>query len=301
MRDIPSPYARKLCVVLCCVFSWSSFSFLKAQDFNLNSIIYNCLIGGFSGGIGSVINKNKEQKFHTAFARGFITGTAGGAVMYSGKKLNFLISQKQRLGYGWLSRAVYSAGNSVVENASVNRPFWSVWHYDLSFVRLEFDAISQTLIPRVMPSAFGAVIFMAINGKIDGRTSLKSGTITFRTKEIAYSPTLVGSTTGNGFLLNDTLNRPMQFYDVYAHEMNHAFQFQDLSGINYFFNPLTSKWKEKYPGFKKASKWIYGDLNYEAMLINYFVINRGSRGNFYCRNFLENEAEFLSVGRCACD
>lgn len=300
MKMLSSLLSRKFCILLCSIFSFNSLCTLKAQDFNLNSIVYNCLVGGFSGGIGSLINKTKDQKFYNAFAKGFVTGTAGGAVMYSGKKLNFLISQKQHLGYAWLSRAVYSAGNSVVENASANRPFWSVWHYDLSFVRLEFNTVSRTFTPRIMPSTFGAVVFMAVNGKVDGRTSLKSGTLTFRTKEIAYSPTLVGSTTGNGFLLNDTLNRTMQFHDIYAHEMNHAFQFQDLSGINYFFNPLTTKWENKYPGFKKISKWIYGDLNYEAMLINYFLVNRGSRGKFYCHNFLENEAEFLSVGRCAC-
>lgn len=274
---------------------------LKAQNFNLNSAIYNCLVGGITGGIGSVINKKKEEKIFKALAKGFVTGTVGGAVMYSGKKLNFLISQKQQLGYAWMSRAVYSAGNSIVENACANRKFWAVWHYDLAFVRFEFNAERKLFTPRFMPSSFGGILFMAFNGRVDGKTSLKSGTLTFRTKEIAYSPTLVGSTASNGFLLNDTLRRGMVYYDVYAHEMNHAFQFQDFSGINYFFNPLSTKWKEKYAWFRKSSKWIYGDLNYEAMLINYFIINRGSRGNFYCHNYLENEAEFLSVGRKACN
>lgn len=287
-----------LCSVLVLTFCCKS---LKAQqDFNINSVIYNCLIGGLTGGIGASINKNKDQKIYGAFAKGFITGTAGGAIMYSGKKLNFLVSQKQQLGYAWISRAVFSAGNSIVENAAANIPFWARWHYDISFVRLEYRADKNTFLPRFMPSSFITTVFMSIYGHPDLVTSLKAGTLTFRTKEIAYSPTLIGSTAGNGFLLNDTLRHGLLFYDVYAHEMNHSFQFQEFSGVNYFFQPLTTRWGSKSPAFKKLNKWIYGDLNYELMLINYFLINKGSRSSGYCHNFLENEAEFLSVGRKAC-
>ncbi len=280
------------------LFGWKQ---LPAQvDFNVQSLIYNCLLGGFSGGLGAAINKEKDQKYLKAVARGFVTGTAGGAIMYSGKKLNFLVSQKQQLGYAWLSRAVYSAGNSIVENAAANLPFWARWHYDLSFVRLEYSVRRGGLQPRFMPSSFVSTVFMSIYGRPDFGTSLRSGTLTFRTKEIAYAPRLIGSTAGNGFLLNDTLRSGLLFYDVYAHEMNHAFQFQDFSGMNYFFGPWTRHLKERSPVFDKVQRWVYGDVNYEWMLINYFLINRGATRSHYCQNFLENEAEFLSVGRRAC-
>lgn len=273
---------------------------LAAQDFNLNSAVYNVCVGAFSGGIGAVINKPKDVKAYRAFIKGFLTGAGGGAVMYSGKKLNFLVSQKQNLGYAWLSRAVYSAGNSVVENAAAGRNFWSQWHYDLGFIRLEFRTAARKLQPRLLPSSLAGILFMARNGRLDLLTTLQSGTFTYRTGRIGYSPTLVGSTASNGFLLNDTLTRGLNYYDVYAHEMIHTFQFQDFSGVNYFFKPLTASWEATSKEFKSSHKWVYGDLNYEIMLLNYFIINKGSRGANYCHNFLENEAEFLSTGRPAC-
>ncbi|MES2678648.1 MAG: hypothetical protein V4635_02130 [Bacteroidota bacterium] len=286
--------------LLAACFFLNSACSLRAQDFNLNSAIYNVVIGAVSGGLGGMINKNKDQKSYQAFLRGFATGGGGGAVMYCGKKLNFLVSQKQRLGYAWVSRAVFSAGNSIVENAAANRQFWSQWHYDVAFLRLEFNVKPLTFTPRLMPSNFGGILFMAIHGRLDGEATLKSGTLTFRTRRIEYYPTLIGSTAGNGFLLNDTIGGGTFFYDVYAHEMIHTFQFQELSGLNYLFTPVTSKWKQQSIFLRKYGKWIYGDLNYELMLINYFIINGGLQHGRYCANLLENEAEFLSTGRRAC-
>lgn len=274
---------------------------VNSQNIESKVITYNVLVGGLSGGIGALINKKKDEKWPKTFAKGFLVGCGGGALVYSGKKINYFISQKHELGYGWVSRIVFSAGNSIVENAAANRPFWSQWHYDVGFVRMEFKTMGKFgIVPRFMPSAFGGIMFMAIHGKVDAHTSLRSGTLTFHTDKIRYATNLVGSTTSNGFLLVDTLISGSRFYDVYAHEMVHAFQFQELSGVNTFFNPLTNTWKERSPAFKKYGKYIYPDLNYELMLINYFIIQRGPKGHVYCGNYLENEAEFLSVGRSAC-
>lgn len=275
----------------------------KSQNLELKIISYNVLVGGLSGGIGAVINKKKDQKWHKAFVKGFIIGLGGGAIAYSGKKLNSLVAQKQNLAYCWLSRAVFSAGNSIVENAAANRDFWSQWHYDIGFVRLELKTNGPvSFTPRFMPSTFGGIVFMAINSKFDYKTTLQSGTVTFRTDRFWYTSNLVASTASNGFLFIDTLTTGKVFYNTYAHEMIHAFQFQEFSGCNNFFNPLTDKWKAKSLLFKKVNKWIYGDLNYELMLFNYFIIQRGYKNSarYYCSNYLENEAEFLSVGRGAC-
>ncbi len=289
---------KQLCFFLVFVFSFNA----KAQNLEPQIVTYNVLVGGITGGIGAMINKKKDQKWHKAFVKGFVVGLGGGAVVYSGKKLNSLIAVRQNLSYGWVSRAVFSAGNSIVENAAANRDFWSMWHYDIGFIRLEFHTKDRRLLPRFMPSTFGGMIFLAANGRFDYKTSLRSGTPTFDTGKIRYAPRLVGSTASNGFLFTDTLVRVGQvYYDTYAHEMVHAFQFQEFSGINTYFNPISDKWKAKSPTFNKISKWIYLDMNYEAMLFNYFIINQGPHGKRYCHNYLENEAEFLSVKKCACD
>ncbi|MEO6302459.1 MAG: hypothetical protein ABIP51_04745 [Bacteroidia bacterium] len=273
----------------------------KAQNLEPKIISYNCLVGGISGGVGAIINKKKDQKWHKAFVKGFVIGIGGGALMYSGKKLNSLIAIKQNLSYGWVSRAVFSAGNSIVENAAANRDFWSQWHYDVGFIRLEFKPKPFILTPRFMPSTFGGIVFMAANGHFDYKTSLRSGTPTFHTDKIRYAPRLIGSTASNGFLFTDTLASDKIYFETYAHEMIHAFQFQEFSGVNTYLNPLSDKWKNKSATFKKISKWIYLDANYEVMLFNYFIINQGPHGRRYCSNYLENEAEFLSVKKCACD
>ena len=300
IKTIIFNFKKQLCCILIFTFC---FQIIKSQNIEAKVISYNVLIGGVTGGIGALINKNKDQKWHKAFIKGFVVGCGGGAIAYSGKKLNYFVAQKQELGYCWLSRAVFSAGNSIVENAAANRPFWSRWHYDIGFMRFELETNGPvSFTPRFMPSSFAGIVFMAANGNFDAATSLKSGTQTFRADKVNYASYLSASTASNGFLFINSLNQGHVFYDTYAHEMIHAFQFQEFSGINYFFNPLTEKWKLKSPRFKTASRWIYGDVNFEVMLYNYFIIQRGYKDSpqYYCKNYLENEAEFLSVGRSAC-
>jgi hypothetical protein len=273
---------------------------LSAQAYETKSVLYNTFIGGFCGSVGSLINKKKGEKWYKAVLKGFLVGTGGGATMYAGKKMNYLINKKHELGYAWLSRAVFDAGNSVVENASANRDFWSVWHYDLGFIRFEFHAKEMSLQPKLMPSVFAGTVFAATQGKFDLNTTIKSGIPTFRTKEVSYAPQFTASTVTNGIVFSDSLRTGSLFFEIYAHEVIHTFQFQEFSGANYFLKPVTDHWKDKYPWFKKMSKWVYGDLNYEIMGINYFLIQKSHYPNDYCHNFLENEAETLSTGRPAC-
>ena len=297
---IRSYIKKKLCFIL--VFT-IGFQSIKSQNLEPKLFAYNALIGGFTGGIGALINKKKDQKWYKVILKGFVIGCGGGAISYSGKKLNSLVAQKQELGYCWLSRAVFSAGNSIIENASANRNFWTRWHYDVGFMRFELETENgASLTPKFMPSAFGGIVFMAVNGEFDGNTTLKSGTLTFRADQVNYVSNLSAFTASNGFIFINTLNKGHVFYDTYAHEMVHAFQFQEFSGVNYFFNPITDKWKNKSTRFKNTSRWFYGDVNFEMMLINYFLVHKGYEDSpdAYCENFLEKEAEFLSVGRDAC-
>lgn len=298
MTSLSTSFSRLVAILLLTVISRQTIS---AQDYRGASLLYNGLIGAVSGGVGSVINKHKGQKWYKAFAKGFAVGAGGGILMYGGKRINSLISVKSELSYGYLSRFVFDMGNSIVENAAANRNFWEVMHYDVGFIRLELETTTLKFRPRVMASTFIGTVFLATQGRFDARTSLASGTPTFRTRSIAYAPKLNGSTLTNGFLLNDTLRYNLFFYDIYAHEMVHTFQFRELAGMNYFFNPLKTKWNTRSKWYAKLSPWIYGDLNYELYGINYFLINGGVSNANYCRNFLENEAEYLSTERNACD
>ncbi|HET6228294.1 MAG TPA: hypothetical protein VFF27_18580, partial [Bacteroidia bacterium] len=273
---------------------------LSAQHYETQSIVYNTLIGGISACVGAIINKKNDEKWSEIFLKKFAIGATGGLVMYGGKKMNSLIATREKLGYAWLTRGVFYAGLSVVENTAAGKKFWETWHYDIGFVRFEFDCHSFKLQPKLMPAALGATVFLAYHGRLDVRTSLESGVPTFRARRIIYQTQLIGSTVTNGFLFSDSLKeRSSVFYNTYAHEVIHSFQFSEFSGVNQFFKPLTDKWGTSSPLYKNIHKWVYGDLNHEMMLLNYFVVQGGVKRN-YCRNFLENEAEFLSVRKCAC-
>jgi|GEM_PF-1089125 len=291
---------RQRIVSLLCL-SIFSCSNLSAQLYEAKSIAYNTLLGGISGGIGAIINKNKTEKISKAFVKGFMIGCGGGALMYSGKKMNMFIARQKNISYAWLSRAVFSAGNSVVENAAANRLWYSQWHYDLGFIRFEIKTNGgPSVLPRLMPSAFGAFIFTSFHGHLNAVASFQSGTFIFENVKIPYATHLVGSTTGNNVLFVDSLHRNALFHEIFAHEMVHTCQFQEFSGINYYFNPLTKKWKDRSHTFKVLSKYIYGDLNYELMLGNYFFVQGGVKRSLYCKNLLENEAEVLTTGRISC-
>jgi hypothetical protein len=262
------------------------------------SIAYNAISGMVAGGIGALINKPKEEKAIGAMVRGALGGVGGGLVMYAGKRSTRLVSQRRELGFAWLSRVIFNAGNSIAENAAGGKPLFSRWHFDAGFIRLEIGP-HRRVSARLMTSTFAGFLFTAVHGRFDAALSLRSGTVVYRTRKIDYAPRLVGSTTGNSVLLSDSIRMNVFFHELFAHEVVHTFQFSEFSTLNGFFLPLAAKWKSRSKGFEHMCRYIYADWNYEAMLLNYFIVQGGHRRG-YCSNFLENEAELLSTGRRAC-
>jgi hypothetical protein len=286
------------CILIACLFNIQK---TKAQDYEVQSALYNVIGGAVTGGIGAVINRKEGEKWTTALLKGCGGGAAGGGIMYLGKKVNFLIVAKNDISYAWLSRFVFSAGNSLVENAAGGLSLVNRFHFDVGFVRLNFYPAKMKIEPKIMPGALGGIIFTAFYGRFDGVSTLRSGTVVFRTREISYAPYLVGSTTGNGFLLADTIyGKGYYFNEIFAHEMVHTFQFSEFSGVNYFFQNKKEQWRANSATFAKMEKWIHADLNYAVFMLNYFVVQGGFERSLYCKNFLENEAEWLSTHRVSC-
>jgi hypothetical protein len=264
-------------------------------------ILYNCLVGGITGSLGSLINRDGHTSWKKAVFRGFAGGIAGGTLMYSGKRMTALVAERRSLLWAYPARMVFSAGNSMVENAASARPLFSRWHYDLGFLRMEYSVTDGSFSPKVMPSFLAGYLISATLGVPDLRNSLKSGTFYFRTHKIPVPGLLTAVNFGNSILVLDSMNTGRYFHLVSAHELVHSFQFQEWSGVNSFFIPASSSLRARSPLFAKAAPWIYFDLNYELMLVNYFLVNQGFRDHGYCNNFLENEAEFLSTRRSACN
>ena len=163
---------------------------------------------------------------------------------------------------------------------------------------MELNLSQGKFIPRKIYSNLGGFIFiLSSDGIFKIKESLLSGNFVFGADRIEYAGQVKGSTTAHAFVLMNYINN-LEFYELFAYEMIQTFQFQEFSGINYFPKPLIDKWRAKSKFYNGFCNWVYSDLNYEAMLINYFIIQGGHEKN-YSSNFLENEAEFLSVGRPA--
>lgn len=270
------------------------------QSYQVRSFLYNSVSGAVLAATGALLTKKKEDKPLRVFLRGLGGGFAGGAIQYAGKRSVNLIVTKHEQGYGWLSRLLFSAGSSIIENAAYNKKYWSSFHLDLAFIRLETDLIQPRLRAYILPAETGAFIFASFFGRPDWNLSLRSGTFVFRTNSIRYAPYLIGSTSGNHYLLNDTIGSGRFFHEIVAHETIHAFQFSEFSALNAWIQKPVNRWKEAYPFIRKSSEFIHGDINYAAMLVHYFIFQGGYSRTYYCRNFLENEAEVLSTGRFSC-
>jgi len=292
---IKSAGKNAVLVTMMCTLPHGSF---HAQNTETKSLIYNSLLGSVTGGIGSVINKHKDERVPHAFVRGFLGGAGGGVLMYTGKRMTWLAVQKHDLGWLWPSRVVFSAGNSITENAASGRKLWSRWHYDIAFFRLEYVPGTRP-VAKVMVSAFVGFALSAVKSEPDWQNSLAAGTLLLRRRNKIVAIGLTAVTAGNTILMMDHIGGPY-FQEVFAHEMVHVYQFQEFSGVNYYFIREKNEWDKQFPVFHFLSKYLYGDLNYEMMLMNYFIFQNGIKSSAYCNNFLEQEAEYLSNKRCAC-
>lgn len=274
---------------------------IKIPNMELKSAMYNTLIGSFSGSIGSLINKKKNEKWGPTLLRGFFVGSVGGSVMYCGKRLTGLMSHQNELAYAWLARAVYSSGNSIVENAASNRPYNAVWHFNIGFVRLEYNTVDKKLQPKILPCTMAGTFYLASKGTFDLDKTLRTGTPIFYTRVIQYDESIAAFTPTDGILYRTIDNPPETLIKNLNHEMVHTFQYQDLNFLNPFIKKQKETLNEQSKLYKRFNNWIYVDYSYQFMVGNYFLINRGGNGINYCYNFLENEAQFYATGKCACE
>ncbi len=291
-----SKISIKRSVVYILIFSSTLSTPAQAQNYDIQSAIFNTVIGGIAGGIGAIINKKENEKCKKVFVKNFLIGAFGGAVMYGGKKTTSLIGVKHELGYAWLSRAIYNVGNSIVENAAANRKFGAIWHYDIGFIRLEYETQGKIFHTKVMPTSFSGMIYLAGTGKFDLKKSLQTGTPIFYTPIINHDTLIAAITSTNGLVFRSAFYNPY-LYENIGHEIIHTYQFQDFSGFNTCLIPVSEKWKIRSPAYKKLSNWIYLDFNYEVMMFNYYILYGGNSGNKYYHNFLENEAQTLSSNK----
>lgn len=264
-------------------------------------IIYSVATSAVIAGVGAVINKNEKQKWSAAFLKGFIYGGLGGYLMYQGKNMLNNVTTKEDISYYWPAKLVFSAGESISENAASNMKPWTRWHVNLWLsTRLYVDlqdklSISAKVDP--IQIIYTSIEFFKFKGReFDLKRSFKSGLICFNSKgKLSVGGTEADGYAGPGFIVVDNEEIDNRYTDiamrnkyrhqVYAHEMVHTFQFNSFSTfIGYVGNSEDIR----------EAKGVY--VNPGILLQSILYRLEGNHdGNQYYRNFYEFEAQYFAT------
>lgn len=282
-----------LTLTLLCFLSSHSYAI---QINNTEALFYNVGMGGLGSGIGAVINKKPEEKTGKVFLKGFWQGSIGGALVFGSKKLVNEISIQEQLEYNWAAKLVNSAGTSIIENASSNRDFWEVWHFNIGFNRFEFHTKDRFRFQyKVMPVSLILTAGLAINSKPEWGLMLRSGEVIFST-DPKNLPNVFGRTLGTSVrIANDNLDR----YATYSHEFIHIYQWYDYNYATAYFNKTRSELAVKSKFFKKLDTIFHWEVNGAILGVLYQIEDINT--NCIFNNYFEEEAQFYSTARVFCN
>lgn len=263
----------------------------SAQNQEMRVLTRNVIFGGFTSGVGSVINKDKNENWKRFFVRGFWQGSIGGVLNYSAKKTIGLIDKNDNLVYALPARIVSSAGNSIIQNASLNEPFLQNWHLEYAFIRVDFSTKSRADFRlRILPASIISTSIAATDGRIDLGTSLLSGVLAFRSRDLINTPTGMhdGVNYGRAFVY---MEHPLKHH-ILSHEIIHEYQYREHLVFNTYFKKTVAKQKDTR--FKKiVSKYIYPDIPYFGL---FYMLPGIDKAHLF-RNYYEFEAERFATNR----
>jgi hypothetical protein len=274
-----------LLLLLITVFLLSNKSF--SQNTKTEMAVYNIGINSVFSGIGALINKKPNEKWHKVLLKGMGQGAFGGYLIYESKNLIGKIESEKKWEYGWYGKLVNSAGTSIVENASSNRDFWERWHLNIGFNRIEFHTKDKLEIKyKIMPVSLSIFLYSAIRNEFEFKKSLQTG-------ELIFSTTNYGEYRGFAIGNIITVNKnAIDSYDLYSHEIIHIYQYYDFNFINTYLNKPIKKWNSKSKTFKSINDIFYLDLQL-PIYRGLYLLENIKRNNHY-DNFFENEAGFYS-------
>ena len=276
-------------IVLVCI----SFLNVKSQNQEREVIMYNIALGGITTGIGAAINKQKSEKIFPAFFRGFKIGCVGGAFLYGGKKITYLINKQDNLIWGWPSKLVHSYGASIMESAARNdeNPF-SKLSFPVGFLRLNFSfdkKIKSNI--QLQPGSLACFVVNASYWKFKPKESLLIGTPVF----VSNSNYILNK--GGGWAIINTFTYSELFaekYKIIAHEHLHILQEREYLVINDWFNkPKNNVVNKMNQSTKKIVGHIYLDIPYNYLF--YTLLKQ--KPNCYYKNYFEFEAERFATNK----
>ena len=284
-----TPVKKLKLIFITSMLLFSSYS--NGQNSNSEMALYNIGLGSIFSGVGALINKKPNEKWHKVLLKGMGQGALGGYLIYESKNLIGKIEQKQSLEYSWYGKFVNSAGTSIVENASSNRNFWEKWHLNIGFNRLEFYTNNKFKVKyKIMPVSLLLTAYSAVGNKFELERTLQTGEIIFSSSDISGNGIPArGVANGNILVLNsNSLNE----FDLYSHEIIHIYQYYDYNFVNTYLNKPFDNWESKSNTFDKINDLFYFDMQ-GAVLRPLYLLENGNRSCYY-DNFFENEAGFYS-------
>ena len=268
-----------------------------AQKQERTLFIYNVGFGAVTSGIGAIINKPKGNNWKRSFGKGLWQGSIGGLLNYSGKKTLYLNNLKQTKAFFWPAKILSSAGTSIMQSASLNKPFLENWNIDYGLFRVDFAIHDkENFKVRLLPVGIYATMMASRYCKFDIKNTLALGQIVFSGKQTIRYPngnTALGTSFGRGLIFVDNLQTVPIRYRLLAHEVVHQFQYNDYQIFTTWLNPLGQKVKSKT--LKKIfTNYIYPDLPFS--LLSYNLAGRYGFPNYF-KNFYEFEAEGFSTNK----
>lgn len=290
MQHIEKTPVRKFKLIfITAMFLFSNYS--NGQNSNSEMALYNIGLGSVFSGIGSLINKKTNEKWHKVLLKGMGQGAFGGYLIYESKNLIGNIESQEKWEYAWYGKIVNSAGTSIIENASSNRNFWEKWHINFGFNRLEVYTEEKIKVKyKIMPISLALTVSGAIGNKFEFNRTLQTGEIIFSSDNTEYK----GYTLGNIIVMN---RAEINSFDTYSHEIIHIYQYYDFNFINTYLNKPMNKWNTNSKTFKSINDIFYLDLQ-APVLRGLYLLENINRNSYY-GNFFENEAAFYSNTRRA--
>ena len=280
---------KKITIYLFIIFQTNAICQNTKQEFGL----YNVGLGSIVGGIGAIINKKPNEKTGNVFLKGLWQGALGGAVVYQSKLLVGQIAEKQDFAYAWPASLTNSIGNSIIENACLNKNFYEQINFNVGFNRFEvYPTNNFKLKYKIMPVSLILFGYTASQTKFEAETSIKTGQFVFSSNSQNFFniSRVRGSALGNIIILNSVF---LDSKSTFSHESVHVFQYYDFNFVNTLTKkPIDNLFKNSN-FYNNASKFIYSDVE-GLILLRSLYLAEYKIGSRYYENFFEREAAIYS-------
>lgn len=270
------------------LLSWNS----RAQSYDKQRtrvFLVNSLSNAVIGGIGGAINHKHSEKWHTAFARNFLKGGAGGMVKYTAKYQVYNLSFPQFSMFAPIDRMWFFLGHSMVMNAAYNRPLLERLYCNFYGVDIRYDSKAEHKVQAraSLATLEGLVEYAAMGYELNLYRTLEYGIFMFDARGNKLLP-YYGQARFNCVVL-----REYPGLGNLPHEMVHVYQLYDYFPVASFYDKKARSWYESKKLYKSLSKYV--TLDHESLFMTVLYLPQFRKPPHYYKNYFEFEAEHFGT------